>query len=251
MKGIVTADNKYIADVIIPSYQVDAAKRLKPAAFMDLTQEMAYLAAKEMHFGFTDLMAHNTVWVLSRMQILFANSPRWEDSVQLSTWYKGLLASFCLRDFRMTNAQGQEIITATSLWAVIDVETRALAQVAEVERMVPQAALCTDCAIVTPAGKVVVPKSLEKEEVGVHTVTYSDVDMVGHTNNTRYVSWAMDCVDYDYLLTHTIAEVSINFNHETRPGETVRLLRSRNADTWYIEGLVDATQVFAVRLRFV
>ena len=33
-------------------------------------------------------------------------------------------------------------------------------------------------------------------EVGVHKASYSDIDVLGHTNNARYVVWAMDSIDY-------------------------------------------------------
>ena len=58
MKGIITDDSKYVVkEEEIRCYDVDGALRLKPAAFMDLAQEMAYLAADAMHFGYEGVNA--------------------------------------------------------------------------------------------------------------------------------------------------------------------------------------------------
>ena len=42
---------KFCQDIYIPCYQTDANMVLKPAAFMDVAQEIAYWAAQELGFG--------------------------------------------------------------------------------------------------------------------------------------------------------------------------------------------------------
>ena len=67
MKGKYNEERKYSAGLDIASYEVDSQFRLKPASFMDMAQEIAYLAATEMGFGYDDLQEKGVVWVLSRM----------------------------------------------------------------------------------------------------------------------------------------------------------------------------------------
>ena len=55
MEKINVSDNRFSTDITIPCYDTDASFRLKPAAFMDHAQEMAYLAAQALHFGYDDL----------------------------------------------------------------------------------------------------------------------------------------------------------------------------------------------------
>ena len=69
MEKINVSDNRFSTDITIPCYDTDASFRLKPAAFMDHAQEMAYLAAQALHFGYDDLQRHHTAWVLSRMRM--------------------------------------------------------------------------------------------------------------------------------------------------------------------------------------
>lgn len=89
MEKINVSDNRFSTDITIPCYDTDASFRLKPAAFMDHAQEMAYLAAQALHFGYDDLQRHHTAWVLSRMRMDFLNPPKWTDETTLYTWHKG------------------------------------------------------------------------------------------------------------------------------------------------------------------
>lgn len=249
-----TAENKYVKTLSIPCYYTDASFRLKAASFMDLMQEMAYLAANELHFGYDDLQTHHTAWVLSRMHFSFENPPLWRDEIQIQTWHKGLDGLFFLRDFRVLDKEGKEALKATTSWIVINVETRRLVRSNDVLDMVPETTQCKDNAIAEPAGKVVMPKDVPAEKVAEHVVSYSDVDIIGHTNNARYMVWAMDCIDYSETSSRSVRDVVINFNRETKPGETVELYRARvengGSVTYYIEGMVDGKSAFCIQIGF-
>ena len=61
--------NKYSQKFIIPCYFTDASWRLKPASFMDVAQEAANQHATVLGFGYDDLIASRTAWILSRMHV--------------------------------------------------------------------------------------------------------------------------------------------------------------------------------------
>lgn len=242
---------KYVQESFIASCEADSKFRLRPAAFMDMTQEIAYLAATELGFGYDDLQEHGAVWVLSRMNIKFLEYPRWRDDVVLSTWHKGPHGPFFLRDFTLNAPSGKPFVVATSSWVIMDAKSRSLFRV---EDLLPEDTSCPDNAIDMPAGKVVMPRDAETQYAGEHEVLYSDVDIIGHMNNVRYMVLAMDCIDYNELSSNSVKEITINFNHETRPGETIVLSKARKEKegnvSYYIDGHVEEKQVFCVRIDF-
>ena len=242
---------QFCQDLIVPCYQTDASFFLKPAAFMDLAQEIAFWAAQLLGFGYDDLQVHHTAWVLSRMHIRFTDPPRWRDAVTLRTWHKGLNGLFFLRDFRLLDAAGKERITATSSWVVIDTETRRLVRPEHLRHLL-EAEGEVESAIADPAPKTVFPESPEAEAAGEHTVTYADIDILGHTNNARYMVWAMDALPYELTSARRVSEFFIQFNKETRPGSTVELFRCRgeDADIWYVDGRQEGKSVFTVKIVF-
>ena len=243
---------KFCQDICVPCYDTDASFYLKPAAFMDMAQEIAYWAAQELGFGYDDLHVHHVAWVLSRMHFHFENPPKWRDNVTLYTWHKGADGLFYLRDFFLQDADGNRLVTCTSSWVVIDERTRRLVRPEELQDKLSTGDV--DDAIAERAPKVVMPRGTEPEPAGEHTVVYSDVDIIGHTNNARYMVWAMDSIDYETASACRVKDVYINFNKETTPGTSVQLYRLKTEEdgalVWYVEGRVEGKSAFCVKMVF-
>ena len=138
------------------------------------------------------------------------------------------------------------MIEATSSWVIIDVDSRRMARPEEV--LPKEDTSCPDFAIEAPAGKVMMPRGVEPELVTTHKVAYSDIDLVGHTNNARYVAWALDCLEYGEAGIQ-VEEVEIVFHHEARPGEEISLYRAQKDGWTFVEGRREDVQVFCVRIR--
>ena len=245
---------KFIQDICVPCYHTDASFYLKPAAFMDMAQEIAYWAAHELGFGYDDLHVHHTAWVLSRMHFHFENLPKWRDDVSLYTWHKGADGLFYLRDFYLQDKDGNRLVTGTSSWVVIDEQTRRLVRPEELQERLGADEEKMEDAIAERAPKVAMPRGAEPEPAGEHTVAYSDVDIIGHTNNARYMVWAMDCIDFETASTRRVRDLYINFNKETTPGTCVQLFRLKTEEdgalVWYVEGCVDGKPAFCVKMVF-
>lgn len=236
---------KFCQDICIPCYQTNAQSVLKPAAFMDLAQEIAYWAAKELGFGYDTLHIHHTAWVLSRLHIHCDHFPVWGDEVRLYTWHKGANGLFYLRDFDLQDPEGKSLITATSSWVVIDERTRRLVRPEDLKNLLSTEKVAD--AIETPAPKV--PSPVDPEPAGTHRVAFSDIDILGHTNNARYVVWAMDCIPPEEA-ERPLKDLYINFNKETRLGDTVELYRLRTAGGWHVEGRLDGKSCFVVKMEY-
>jgi acyl-ACP thioesterase len=241
---------KYIQEYTIPCYDTDASGRLKPASFMNLAQEAAGQHAVYLGFGYDDLIATNTAWILSRVHIRFVDTPMWKDDVVLTTWHKGLNRLFFVRDFRLTDKEGRTRVESTTSWLVMNLETRRLVR----DPQLREGSECLEDVIATPAGKVQMPKDVEPQLMFEHLVAYSDIDVNGHANNAMYMQWAMDAVDYDIASTRPVKEVTINFNHETKAGDVVALYKSiiktEDGRRVYVEGKVGDTSAFCVEIIF-
>ena len=175
---------RYTENITVPCYDTDASWRLKPTSFMNLAQEAAGRHAVYLGFGYDDLIASNTAWILSRVHVEFIDAPLWRDNITLTTWHKGLNRIFFLRDFIITDSEGRERVKATTSWLVMNLETRRLVRD---PKLMEEGTVCTDNVIETPADKVQMPKGAEPELVGQHAVSYSDIDTNGHTNNAMYM----------------------------------------------------------------
>lgn len=242
---------KYIQSYTIPCYDTDAAWRLKPTSFMNLAQEAAGQHAVHLGFGYDELIKTNTAWIISRMHIQFVDTPQWREHVILTTWHKGLNRLFYLRDFILTDDQGNARVKATSSWLVLNLETRRLVRDPE---LMEEGTVNAENVIETPADKVQMPKDIEPVLALEHVVAYSDVDMNAHANNAMYMQWAMDAVEYDLAASRPLKELTINFNHETKAGDKVMIYRAvvekEDCIHVFVEGKVENTSSFTVELIF-
>ena len=246
MIPVIREGYKFRQNICIPCYQTNAKTVLKPAAFMDLAQEIAYWAAEELGFGYDTLHIHHTAWVLSRMHVCFHRPVQWRDQMSLFTWHKGSAGLFYMRDFDLCTPEGEHCVSATSSWVVINEETRRLVRPEELANLL-QVDYEVDNAIAEAAPKVVLPK--EMEAAGEHVVAYSDLDLIGHTNNARYAVWAMDCLPVEEAV-RPLKHLYINFNKETKAGDAVQLFRFKEGETWFVDGRVEGKSCFAVQFVF-
>lgn len=242
---------KFTQNFTIPCYDTDASWRLKPTSFMNLAQEAAGLHAVHLGFGYDDLIVNNTAWILSRVHIEFLDTPKWRENITLTTWHKGLNRLFYLRDFILTDENGKERVKATTSWLVLNLETRRLVRDPQ---LMEEGTVNLENAIETPADKVQLPKDVEPVLAFEHVVGYSDVDMNGHANNAMYMQWAMDAVDYDIASARPVRELTINFNHETKAGDSVALYRyvveQEDGLHVFVEGKVSDMSAFCVEMIF-
>lgn len=243
---------KFSADYIIPCYDTDLCKRLKPAAFLNMAQEAANHHAEYLGVGYDTLIAAQQAWVMSRMKVEFVRLPQWREKVTLKSWHKGAAGFMFLRDFIMTDGEGETLVRATTSWLVVDMTTRRLARRGSFSEFASDESKCiAENVIEEPAAKVVVPEDATLLRTTSHTASYSDLDMNRHVNNVMYTVWAMDAVGLEVTEEHPLREMEINFNQEVRANYVVELLIYGAADnTYYVEGKVEGKNSFIVRLRF-
>ena len=242
-------EKTFSKDYTITCYEADANQLMRPTAMLDLMQEAANVNASTLGFGYDEMMNSNIAWVLSRTHVKFINTPKWREEVNLKTWHTGVSKLFYLRDFILSDKEGNPMILATTSWLIIDMNTRRLVRNNDL-------ALnnTTIDAIATPADKVVLPVDIEPELVRKHPITWSEIDTNGHVNNVKYAVWAIDAVKNEDIKERPLKELLINYDAEVMPGDVVKIFRVRQETeegiVYYITGKVADKQNFAVKLVF-
>lgn len=242
----------YSKNHTIACYEADANQLMRPTAMLDMMQEAANINATALGFGYDELINSNTAWVLSRIHVKFEKLPLWRQEVNLKTWHKGVAKLFYLRDFILSDTEGNAMIKATTSWLIIDMNTRRLVRNSDLATS-PDKCNKEDV-IAEPADKVVVPVDIEPELVRKHPVTWSEIDTNGHVNNVKYAVWALDAVKPEDIKERPLKELLINYDAEVMPGDTVKIYRtiqeSEDGLVYYITGKVDDKQNFSVKLIF-
>lgn len=243
---------KYLQNYTISCYEADANQLMKPTAMLDWMQEVAGRDATRLGFGYNDLCKNNTAWVLSRTHVCFHKYPKWRDSVNLKTWHKGAFKVLYLRDFQLLDETGEKLVSATTSWLVIDMNTRRMVRNQDLADNPEKCVF--EHAIEQPADKIVLPAGVEPVLAGTHKTVWSDIDNMGHVNNVKYVCWALDAIDEGVLRERLLKEILVNYDAEVLLGETVELYsikqESEGELVYYMQGVVDGKSKFSVKLVF-
>ena len=97
-------------------------------------------------------------------------------------------------------------------------------------------------------GKIRMPK--EMEEVGERRIGYSETDLNGHANNTRYADYACDAIRFETLAGYYVKELQITYSAECLAGQSIRLLRQKQDSFYYVRGVdKDGKPHFDIRME--
>ena len=205
-------ENLHIDHYTITSYHADFTQRMSPVALFCFLQESAWRHANLRGFGWHHLSEKKQFWVLAKVHALLHRIPLWTEEIRLETWGKQpeLLTAF--RDFELFDQQNQLLISVSSSWHILDMQTHRPVSTNAFAEKFP---IVERYAIDKKPEKIILPKTTATQG-DVFSVKSSDIDMNQHVNNTRYLQWAMDDIPFDFQQSHRLMEIDVNFVHEAR-----------------------------------
>jgi acyl-ACP thioesterase len=239
-------DNIFTKEFQISSYHLNPKKQARLTALASFFQEIAYHHANQLGFGYSDLQKNKTMWVLSRLRIRINRYPVWDEEIKVETWHRGMERLFGMRDFRILDQAGDVLAVASSAWLIVDMESR---RPVRPDESTLQSSKREASVFGEPLEKITMPDTCD--ELDVHAVVYSDLDVMGHVNNVKYVEWCIDHALPVGSVDAEIGEFEINFLHEALPGDQVVICGSvqPGSDAYFIaRRKEDAQEIFRARL---
>ncbi len=182
--------------------------------------------------------------MLSRIHVEIKKRPQHSDGhLSLKTWPKGITRLFALRDFE-GYINGEQILKATSSWAILSGETDRPSSVEELSSLFTERE--NEHAIKDPASKVIIPEEF-KQRVSIQPV-YMDLDEVGHVNNARYLDWAWNVVPAEYR--KRLSGWTVNYIREIREGQVLSLQSKISEQACTVVGFLQDKPAFAISFTF-
>lgn len=235
----------YTMEFAIPSYLCDVDDRLHPWAAVRLCQEVSEYHTNGLHIGFADLQRQGRAWVLTRARYEFRRRPSAFEAVRLSTWSRGNDGLYALRDYEMVAAStGEPLISGTSYWPIIDMQTRRVVRLHELLADFPH---CERCATGRSGLERLRPASVDGQEPVMEvTARYSMVDHTRHVNNAEYNKWIVDALHATGVSLDSGFALELNYNRETPPGDRARVWVSALPEGGYAAQVGNSTGVAVV-----
>ena len=215
--------------------------------YTDLCNILQLTAAAHSEIGgisFSDMQEFNQAWVLSRMRVEITELPKWRDTVTVKTWINSLENSRSVRALEI-HVGGKKIIGAETFWAVFNTKIRrpeALSLPFKHFELYPE-----NKATEKPFSKI--NFNNETEMVFEKTVALSDLDIVNHVNNVKYLEWCLDFLDVELILNRKIESFEMNFLKELSLKDKVVIHENLNPESLIFSITKEQKTCFALQLN--
>lgn len=213
--------------------------------YVDLCNLLQLTAAEHSILGglsFNDMQEHHQAWVLSRIRIEINSLPKWQDKVVVKTWIESLEGNKSIRNIEM-HLNGKKIVGATTFWAVFNTQIRKsepLALPHEHFEKYPEKHA-------TSRGFSRINILQDTNKIADKTVVLSDLDIVNHVNNTKYLEWCLDVLPPKSVLKQQVKTLEMNFLRELNWNDAVEI-HSDESKTFF-SVTKDSKTCFALQLE--
>jgi acyl-ACP thioesterase len=155
------------------------------------------------------------VWMMNRLHLRINRYPVRRESIAVETWGSRFKGMFATREWRVTDAKGNEVAAATGRWVLLNGEPKRIVRIPEL--VVQRYGEHPERALDDAFDRMDPPASAACER-RFH-VRFSDLDTNQHANSASYVDWCLEAVPTPVLDAYRPASVEITFKKECRLGE--------------------------------
>ena len=203
--------NKVHTEVFtVQATDCDTRRCMRPAALFVAMQEGGERHAVSLGLGYDDMIARGLFFVLARIHVHFDRAPRCGEKVIHKTWPGTSNRFFCPRFHSFILEDGTPLASAGALWVILDVHHRKIVSPLTVSLPFPDTS-DIPAPIELPTR---LPQMLEATSAYVRNPAYSDYDINGHVNNTRYIGWLCDTLGNAVLKDHYLGDLIAGYEKE-------------------------------------
>ena len=226
----------YTTTFPVTTLHVDRFDRCKPSALLRFAQDAAGEHCNLLGTDWDSMSAKNYLWAVIRQKMEITRLPKSGETVTVKTWPRPTTRVAYPRATEGYDAEGNLLFKVISVWVIMDMTTRAM--VLPGKSGVDVEGITTGTELKAPGGLA----AMEGENFANRTVCFSDLDVNGHMNNTRYLDWLCDLLPSKFHETHPMKAVTICYMSEALEGQQLTL-SWKEGETLRLDGSVSETDV--------
>lgn len=223
----------YTESFLISSTDTDASYECRPSALFVYLQRVITEHSQQVGTARDDVLAkYNCYWMVLRIWVRLNRPVIWGETLTIRMTVRHPRGTRVYRDCDLF--VGEELVgEAATVWVLANRSTKrpiSLEHLPEFPEEDP------------PTAKDIILSRVEfPDNMALHDTRklyYSDTDINGHINNTRYVDLACDAAELD-LRPHGVfmQEILISYVGECFAGETLRIQRGKAGGRLFIHGV--------------
>ena len=221
---------KYSKEYLVRSYECDKHENLRLLTLMNILQDAADSHADLLGLGYEFCSAHNLAWVAANYHVKVIRMPKIHEQLTINTWPSEEKKLGAIRDYCMTDAQGNTLVQASTQWVLINFATK---RPVALRDNLPMYQVVSEKADNFEFTRLLVPEQYNFETE--FTVRFDDIDVNNHVNNAVYPLWMSESVPAEFRDTHTVSELEIAFKKEVLVGEKIKVSTYLNGNKSFHE----------------
>ena len=221
----------------------DRFAHLQPAAVLDIFQDIAGVSADATPgMGYDELRERGIFWAVARIRFEIVETPSLHEQVVVRTWPLAPTRVGFQREYTIRALDGRMLVKGTSEWVAMDFDKRTFVSILDVYDG-PQD-FSEEKNFDTRTRKL---RDFEATGPSLHLRPgYTDIDVNGHVNNTKYANFALDALQPG--AEERMRSFQIDYRHEVHEGQELDILTARGQDVLDAKGVdPDGNVCFACR----
>lgn len=209
--------------------EMDPQKRMRLPSILRVMQDCSDYQSEALGVGHQYLMDQRRGWILLYWQVLIGRYPMDREPYTAETRPWKFDHFFGHRNFAVYDSSGERIVSANSVWSMMDLDRMRPVRPAE-EDIAPYG---VDEPLTMPysgSRKIRLPEGL-REEISI-PVRKADLDLNRHVNNVRYIDMACE------YLPEEIVEMQAEYRISAKLGDVI-FPRTGEEDGWHYVSLED------------
>lgn len=218
----------------VTTLHVDRFGRCKPSSLLRFAQDAAGEHCDLLGTDWDSMAKKNYFWAVIRQKMEITRLPETGETVTVKTWPMPTTRVAYPRATEGYDAAGNLLFRVISVWVIMDMTSRAM--VLPGKSGVDVAGMTTGTELKAPGGLPAIDGSYHT----CRTVAFSDLDVNGHMNNTRYLDWLCDLLPSKFHEEHPMKAVTICYMSEALEDQKLQLTW-QEGEVFHLDGSVSRT----------
>ena len=209
----------YQESILLRTCDCDVNGQWRPSAMLTAMQEISGTHCAMLGCGRDDLLKRGVVWILARTEVQMSRYPNLGETVTVQTFHRPVRLRFFPRYYIFRDAAGEVIGQAGTLWLLMDIHTRQTIPAGDIAALMPD-----NSDLPAPMALPTSVKQLQGvETVSYYDPVYTDLDVNGHVNNTKYADWLCNALGVETMTKYAPQRMILSYNAEVLPSQRMEL----------------------------
>lgn len=200
--------------------------------FLRIFQEIGAIHSSMFGLGLNNVKKTGLFWILLNWKLKVFSRPKWNETVNVSTWCSHYTRLYFYRNFKVCDSLGNVVAIATSKWILFDFNKDSVFKLTD--DFFKNYCKAIDVNVFETK---LVEKLKEPENnslVATYTVLKRDIDNNHHVNNLNYLDFAYEAIPDEALLDADFNNIEIMYKHEAKLGDVLNLFYSKQDDSTFV-----------------